>query len=68
MSYTVTLGCSCLVYVSVNPRTQVAHTRVIELRGQACHDRHHAIGARLRVVELLADERPQQSVGQYERR
>ena len=33
MSYNVTLGCSCRVYVSVDPRTEVAHTRVIEERG-----------------------------------
>ena len=60
MSYNVTLGCSCRVYVSVDPRTEVAHTRVIESRGEACRDRHHDVGARLRVWELLPDERASQ--------
>jgi len=56
MSYNVTLGCSCRVYVSVDPRTEVAHTRVIESRGEGCRDRHHDVGARLRARELMPDE------------
>jgi hypothetical protein len=67
MSYNVTLGCSCRVYVSVDPRTLVAHTRVIESRGGACRDRRHDIGARLKVCELLAEERSQAPVVEYER-
>jgi hypothetical protein len=67
MSYNVTLECSCRVYVSVDPRTQVAHTRVIESRGDACRDRRHDIGARLRLSELQPDERPQPPAVQYVR-
>src|SRR3954469_4087412 len=62
MSYQVTLGCSCRVYVSVHPRTDVAHTRVIESRGDACRDRHHDIGARLGICELPLEDRSQQAV------
>jgi hypothetical protein len=65
MSYNVTLGCSCRVYVSVDPRTEVAHTRVIESRGDACRDRHHDIGTRLRLWELLPDERSQPPVVEH---
>jgi hypothetical protein len=65
MSYNVTLGCSCRVYVSVDPRTDVAHTRVIESRGDACRDRHHDIGTRLRLREVLPDERSQPPVVEH---
>jgi hypothetical protein len=65
MSYNVTLGCSCRVYVSVDPRTEVAHTRVIESRGEECRDRHHDVGVRLRSPELMPDERSQSPVVEH---
>ena len=55
MSYTVTLGRGCEVYVSCHPRTNAAHTRVIERRGQACRVRVHDIGVRLQLWELLPE-------------
>ena len=36
MSYNLTLECGCIVYVSCNPTTGVAHTRVLDRRGLAC--------------------------------
>ncbi len=55
MSYNVTLRCGCVVYVARNPATGEAHTRVIESRAADCFVRHHDVGARLEVWELLAD-------------
>jgi hypothetical protein len=52
-SYTLTLTCGCVVYVSCHPQTGVAHTRVIERRGAACSNRHHDVGARLWLWEML---------------
>jgi hypothetical protein len=54
-SYTATLRCGCVVYVSCHPRTGDAHTRIIERRGARCADRHHDIGTRLRLSELLPE-------------
>lgn len=56
MSYTLTLRCGCLVYVSCHPKTQVAHTRIIERRGTACRNRLHHVGRRLRLWDLLPDD------------
>ena len=53
MSYTLTLACGCTVYVSCHPRTRVAHTRVIERRGDGCRHRLHHVGTRLALWELL---------------
>jgi hypothetical protein len=61
MSYTITLWCGCRVYVSCHPVTRAAHTRIIERRGAGCQDRHHDIGFRLRLWELLPDQRLQQA-------
>jgi hypothetical protein len=47
MSYTVTLWCGCRVYVACHPQTGIAHTRVIEQRGQRCSERRHEVGTRL---------------------
>jgi hypothetical protein len=55
MSYTLALPCGCVVYVSCDPRTGVAHTRVIESRGRRCGSRRHEVGARLQLWELLPD-------------
>jgi hypothetical protein len=55
MSYTLTLPCGCIVYVSCHPRTGVAHTRVVESRGRQCERRRHDVGARLFLWELLPD-------------
>jgi hypothetical protein len=55
MSYTLTLHCGCIVYVSCHPKTQVAHTRIIETRGRACRSRRHETGARLWLWEMLPD-------------
>jgi hypothetical protein len=54
-SYTLTLACGCVVYVSCHPQTGVAHTRVIERRGAMCKNRHHDVGARLWLWEMLPE-------------
>jgi hypothetical protein len=56
MSYTITLQCGCVVYVSCHPITQIAHTRVIESRASRCSVRRHEVGARIFVWELLPDK------------
>ena len=58
MSYTVTLWCRCKVYVSCNPMTGIAHSRIVEARGNNCPVKRHEIGARLWLWELLPDPRP----------
>lgn len=56
MSYTLTLHCGCLVYVSCHPKTQLAHTRIIERRGSACQARLHDVGRQLQLWDLLPDD------------
>lgn len=56
MSYTVTLGCGCLVYVACHPQSGLAHTRIIETRSPECGVRSHAIGVRIPLWELLPYE------------
>ena len=58
MSYNVTLWCGCVVYVSCNPATRLAHTRIVEQRGDACPIRRHEVGARLWLWELLPPQSP----------
>ena len=53
MSYTLTLGCGCRLYVACHPETGVAHTRIIERRGDTCLERNHDVGARLALWEIL---------------
>lgn len=53
MSYNVTLWCGCVVYVSCNPKTRLAHSRIVEARGKSCPVRRHEVGARLWLWELL---------------
>jgi len=53
MSYTITLYCGCVVYVSCHPDTGFAHTRVIESRAPRCSVRQHDVGVRLFVSDLL---------------
>ena len=55
MSHTLVLQCGCSVYVSCDPRTLVAHTRVVERRGSACPIRNHEVGARLFLWEILPE-------------
>jgi hypothetical protein len=55
MSYNLTLQCGCVVYVSANPTTRIAHTRIIQSRGAACRIRRHEIGLRLYLWELLPE-------------
>jgi hypothetical protein len=55
MSYSLTLDCGCSVYVSCDPKTNTAHTRVLESRGTACTVRKHEIGFRLYLWDLLPD-------------
>jgi hypothetical protein len=55
MSHTLTLACGCVVYVSCHPKTNVAHSRIIEQRGASCGNRKHAIGVRLWLWEMLPD-------------
>jgi len=57
MSYAITLWCGCDVYVSCDPKTGLAHTRIIERRSAACTDRRHEVGLRLRLWEMLPDAR-----------
>lgn len=56
MSYTVTLGCGCRVYVACHPRTGLAHTRIIEVRSSRCAIRSHDVGVRVPLWELLPYE------------
>jgi hypothetical protein len=55
MSYNLSLQCGCVVYVSCHPQTRIAHTRVIESRGQACATRRHEVGLHLYLWEILPD-------------
>ena len=55
MSYNLTLPCSCVVYVSCHPKTRIAHTRIIQSRGESCRVRRHEIGLRLYLWEILPD-------------
>jgi hypothetical protein len=55
MSYNLTLDCGCTVYVSCHPATGVAHTRVLDRRGQTCAVRNHEVGMRLYLWDLLPD-------------
>jgi hypothetical protein len=54
-SYCITLQCRCVVYVSRHPVSGFAHTRIIQSRGSGCHIRHHEVGRRLYLWELLPD-------------
>jgi hypothetical protein len=56
MSYTVTLGCGCRVYVACNPRTGLAHTHIIEAHSTDCRIRSHELGVRVALSELLPYE------------
>jgi hypothetical protein len=62
MSYTVTLWCGCRVYVSCHPVTRIAHSRIVEHRGDSCPVRRHDVGARLWLWELLPDPRASSAV------
>jgi hypothetical protein len=57
MSYTLTLQCGCVVYVSRNPTTHVAHTRILQSKGPKCANRRHEVGLRLFLWELLPEGR-----------
>ena len=53
VSYNLTLDCGCIVYVACDPRTQLAHTRVIERIGPLCRVRNHEVGLKVWLWELL---------------
>jgi hypothetical protein len=53
MSYEITLWCGCRLYVACHPKTGIAHSRVIERRGDTCRERGHEVGVRLALWELL---------------
>ena len=53
MSHDLSLVCGCLVYVSSHPTTGITHTRVIQVKGQACRIRQHEVGVRLYLWEIL---------------
>ena len=55
MSYNLTIQCGCLVYVSCDPKTGLAHDRVIERRGPLCSVRNHDVGLRIYLWELLPE-------------
>ena len=57
MSYSITLWCGCQIYVACNPRTGIAHARIVERRGSACPERRHQAGTRLWLWEILPDPR-----------
>ena len=56
MSYNLTAQCGCLVYVSCDPKTGIAHARVIERKGDQCRVRTHEIGVRVYLQELLPEQ------------
>jgi hypothetical protein len=53
MSYNFTLQCGCIVYVACDPKTGVSHSRIVERRGPNCEFRHHEVGTRIYVWEML---------------
>lgn len=55
MSYNLTLQCGCLVYVACDPRTGLAHTRILEAKGRWCPAKRHEVGFRLFLWEILPD-------------
>ena len=55
MSYNLTLQCGCVVYVACDPRTGLAHTRILEAKGPVCPSRQHEVGLRLYLWEILPD-------------
>jgi hypothetical protein len=55
MSYRLSLGCGCVVYVACHPKTGIAHKRVIETRGISCDSRAHRRGEKLWLWEMLPD-------------
>jgi hypothetical protein len=55
MSYNLTLQCGCLVYIACDPRTAVAHARILERRGSGCRVRKHEVGLRLSLFEIVTD-------------
>ena len=56
MSYNLTVRCGCVVYVSCDPKTGFAHSRVIERKGADCRVRTHDVGVRLYLWELLPEQ------------
>ena len=63
MSYNLTVRCGCLVYVSCDPKTGFAHSRVIERKGVDCRVRTHDVGVRLYLWELLPEPSKSTNVG-----
>jgi hypothetical protein len=55
MSYNLTLQCGCILYVACDPKSGVAHTRVLEAKGHLCRTRRHEVGLRLFLWEILPD-------------
>ena len=63
MSYNLTVRCGCVVYVSCDPKTGFAHSRVIERKGDDCRVRTHDVGVRLYLWELLPEPSKNTNVG-----
>ena len=63
MSYNLTVRCGFLVYVSCDPKTGFAHSRVIERKGVDCRVRTHDVGVRLYLWELLPEPSKSTNVG-----
>jgi hypothetical protein len=63
MSYNLTVQCGCVVYVSCDPQTGYAHSRVIERKGDQCLVRKHDVGVRLYLWELLPEPAKNTNVG-----
>ena len=55
MSYNLALRCGCSVYVACDPKSGLAHTRVIETKGPLCRTTRHEVGLHLYLWEILPD-------------
>ena len=66
MSYLLTVPCGCVVHVVRDPSTNHARTRVIAQRGATCLWRHHEVGVRFFLWEMLPDSAARQPPGRVE--
>ena len=53
ITYTLTIPCSCLVFVVLDTDTGLARSRSIEIPGSRCRVSRHEAGARLYLWEML---------------
>jgi hypothetical protein len=62
-TYTLTIPCSCIVFVVLDAETGLAQSRVIEIQGPRCRVSRHEAGARLYLWEMLPGFRLRDPVG-----